>query len=240
MSAPVAFKCPNCASPLSADDWDTVSGIIKCSYCRALSTVPRAASSGESSGNGSLERPPVPLPSSLKVEEGALGLSIQRRWFSWVVIFLIPFCIAWNSFLVFWFTGVLSSGSDVPWIMVVFPLAHVAAGVGLTYLTLATLFNSTRISAESGLIRIRHGPVPWRGNLDLDASSLDQLYCKEKVIRGKNGVSYTYEVWAVTRDGKSRRLLGTSLDQDQALYIEQRLERALGIKDRAVPGEVFR
>ena len=33
---------------------------------------------------------------------------------------------------------------------------------GEAYLTLATLFNSTRISAESGLIRIRHGPVGHR------------------------------------------------------------------------------
>jgi hypothetical protein len=240
MSAPVAFKCPNCASPLKADDWDTASGIIKCSYCRALSTVPAAASSGGSSREADLARPPVPLPPGLKVEEGPLGLTIQRRWFSWIAIFLIPFCIAWNSILLFMFTGMFSSRGELPWIVYVFPIGHVAVGVGVAYFTLALLLNSTRISAESGLIRIRHSPLPWRGNLDLDASNLDQLFCKEKVNRGKNGVHYTYEVWAVTRDGKSRKILGTSLEQDQALYIEQKLEQALGVKDRPVSGEVLR
>ncbi|RBP35886.1 hypothetical protein DES53_11952 [Roseimicrobium gellanilyticum] len=240
MSAPVAFKCPNCASPLKAEDWDTATGIIKCSYCRALSTVPTAAASAGAPGNAFVARPPVPLPPGLQIEEGALGLNIKRRWFSWIVLFLIPFCIAWDSFLVFWFTGVLSKGGDVPWIVVVFPIAHVAAGVGMTYFTLATLMNSTRISLESGLMRVRHGPLPWRGNQDIDASSLDQLFCKEKVNRVKNGVHYTYEVWAVLRDGTSRKILGVSLDRDQALYIEQKLEQALGIKDRPVPGEVMR
>lgn len=240
MSAPVAFKCPNCASPLSADDWDIASGIIKCSYCRALSTIPAAAPSGNSAKGAYTERAPVPLPPKLKVEEDALGLTIQRRWFSWIVIFLIPFCIAWNGILLAMLTGMFSTKNALPWFVYVIPVGHVAIGLGLAYFILATLFNSTRISAQSGLIRIRHGPVPWRGNLDLEASNLEQLFCKEKVSRSKNAVRYTYEVWAVTRDGTSRRILGTSLDQDQALYIEQKLEKALGIKDRSVPGEVWR
>ncbi|HSI65119.1 MAG TPA: hypothetical protein VLE43_18475 [Candidatus Saccharimonadia bacterium] len=238
MSAPVAFKCPNCASPLKADDWDTATGIIKCSYCRALSTVPVTASSEGTPESSRFVRPPVPLPPGLKVEEGVLGLSIQRRWFSWVILFLIPFCIAWDSFLIFWYTKAFESGG--PWIMKVFPIVHVAVGVGLTYFTLASLMNITRISVESGLIRIRHFPLPWLGNLDLDASNLEQLFCKEKTHRNKNGVNYTYEVWAVLRDGKSRKILSTSMEQDQALYIEQKLEQALGIKDRPVAGEVLR
>lgn len=238
MSAPVAFKCPNCASPLKADDWDTATGIIKCSYCRALSTVPAAVSPDGSSSSSRLSRPPVPLPPGLRVEEGTLGLSIQRRWFSWVVVFLLPFCVAWDGFLFFWYSN--AAGKGAPWIFFVFPIVHVTVGVGLTYFTLATLLNRTRISVESGLLRIRHAPLPWLGNLDLDAGSLEQLFCKEKTHRGKNGVSYTYEVWAVLKEGKSRKILGTSMEQDQALYIEQKLEQALSIKDRPVAGEVIR
>lgn len=238
MSAPVAFKCPNCASPLKADDWDTASGIIKCSYCRALSTIPAREPSASSPGERDYSRPPVPLPPGLTVEESALGLTIQRRWFAWFVLLLIPFCIAWDGFLLFWYSVALKPGA--PWIAAVFPLVHVTVGVALTYFTLATLFNRTVIRVESGRLSIRHSPIPWMGNADLDASNLDQLYCKEKTHRNKSGVSYTYEVWAVLREGKSRKLLSTSMEQDQALYIEQRLEQALGIRDRRVAGEVWR
>ncbi len=172
------------------------------------------------------------------MEEGALGLSIQRRWFTWIVLFLIPFCIAWDCFMIFWYGMAL--GHDTPWIFKVFPIAHVAVGIGLTYFTLATLFNRTRIQVQSGMIRIRHSPIPWRGNQDLDANGVDQLFCKEKRHNGKNGPSYTYEVWAVLRDGTSCKILSTSMNEDQALYIEQKLEQALGIKDRPVAGEIPR
>ena len=36
------------------------------------------------------------------------------------------------------------------------------------------------------------------------------------------------------------RVLSNSLDCDQALFIKQKIERALGIKDRAMAGEVPR
>jgi hypothetical protein len=132
------------------------------------------------------------------------------------------------------------AGKNAPWIFALFPILHVTIGVGLTYFTLASLMNRTRISVESGLLRIRHGPLPWLGNLDLDTSTLEQLFCKEKTHRNKNGTSYTYEVWAVLRDGKSRKILSTSMEQDQAMFIEQKLEQALGIKDRHVAGELLR
>ncbi|QIF01413.1 hypothetical protein [Roseimicrobium sp. ORNL1] len=241
MSAPVAFKCPNCASPLKADDWDRDSGIIRCSYCRALSTVPTAGSGSAGSTQGGASprvRPPVPLPSALTVDEGALGLTIQRRWFNWSVLFLIPFCIAWNGFMVFWYGAMFEH--NAPWIFKLFPIAHVTVGVAMAYFTLATLFNRTRISVESGLIRIRHSPIPWRGNQDLDTNGVDQLYCKEKRHNGKNGPHYTYEVWAVLRDNTSCKILSTSMNEDQALFIEQKLEQALGIKDRPVAGEIVR
>lgn len=42
MPDPVSLKCPNCGSVLRADDCDMATGIIKCSYCKALATLPGA------------------------------------------------------------------------------------------------------------------------------------------------------------------------------------------------------
>ncbi len=216
---------------------NAASGIIKCSYCNALATLPNVMSQAQG-GTAFHPRTEVPLPPGLTIEEHGGGISITRRWFSAIVFFLIPFCIAWDSFLVFWYSMAFSG--NAPWIMVVFPIAHVAVGVGLTYFVIATIFNRTVIIAGQGSLRIGHGPLPWWGGVELAESEIDQLFCKMKTSNGKNGSSISYELWAVMREGATRKLLGTGLSDDQALFIEQKLERALRIKDRAVPGELPR
>jgi hypothetical protein len=44
----------------------------------------------------------------------------------------------------------------------------------------------------------------------------------------------------IPHDGTSIKLLGTSLTEDQALFIEQRIEKALGMTDREVASELSR
>jgi hypothetical protein len=127
-----------------------------------------------------------------------------------------------------------------PAIAAVFPLLHVAIGSVVTYTTVAKFVNATRITLARGWLAISHGPLPWSGGLAIDSTTLAQLYCKERISRGRNGPQYRYEVWAVLKDGAHRKLISADLQPEQALYIEQELERALRIRDRAVPGELAR
>jgi hypothetical protein len=232
------LKCANCAAPLRSEDWNVAAGILKCSHCGVLSTIP-ARAAAEAGVDAFRPRSEVPLPPSITCEETPLGLEIKRRWFSGVVFFLLPFCVVWNGFLVFWYSMALR-GPKAPTAMLFFPLIHVAVGVGLGYVVLSLLLNKTTIAASSGRLSVKHGPVPWWGNVDLDSSDITQFFCKEKIHRSKNGPQYQYEIWAVQRDSTSKKVVGSGLDMDQALYIEQRLEKALGIQDRAVPGELGR
>ena len=236
MAELATLKCPNCGSPLRSEDWDTAAGLITCKYCHTIiSATKNPAAKAE---DGFRERPEIPLPPGLSCEETPLGLVISRRWFSVAVFFLIPFCIAWDAFLVFWYS--MAFQEHAPWIMKVFPVAHVAIGAGLSYFTLASLVNRTQVMAAARSLRISHGPLPWRGGVDVPSETVDQLYCKVSISNNRNGPSVGYEVWASFHDGTSRRLVSTGLNCDQALFIEQRIERALGIKDRVMAGEVPR
>ncbi|HEX6037164.1 hypothetical protein, partial [Longimicrobium sp.] len=77
-------------------------------------------------------------------------------------------------------------------------------------------------------------------NVDISTASLEQLFCTEQVIRGRNGVSLRYGVDAVLKDGRHLKL-ATALDvREQALYIEQTIEKRLGIVDRRVRSEMAR
>src|SRR5262249_46570692 len=144
------------------------------------------------------ERPRVPMPSGFKVDDTGVGLWITRRWFSGAFIFLAFFCVAWDSFLVFWYT--MAFGANAPWIFKVFPIIHLAVGVSLTYFTLAGFVNHTTIHVDGEDLTVRHMPLPWFGNHRLPLRQLDQLYSQQEVNRNRNGPSYSYKVNAVTKE----------------------------------------
>jgi hypothetical protein len=234
MAAPVALKCPSYASPLRAEDLDVARGLVKCSYCQALMTLPASAAPGPAFR----PRPEAPLPSRVSVADTGAGVELRLRWFTPVFLFLLAFCVAWDGFLVFWYSLAMREGA--PWIMAVFPLLHVAAGAALTYVTLTGFVNSTVVRVDRGRLSVRHGPLPWAGNRDYADGEVEQLYCKERVQRGKRSEQTTYEVWAVLAGGRSVKLLSAVGGDEQALFLEQRLERALGLQDRPVAGELAR
>jgi hypothetical protein len=118
-----------------------------------------------------------------------------------------------------------------------FPLLHVAAGVGITYTALAGWLNRTRISVDQGKVSVRHGPLPWLGNKDIEGSMLKQLYSKEKISRGRNSSSTSYEVHAIMSNGRNVKLVSGLESSEQALYIEQEIERYFRIEDAPVRGQ---
>ena len=246
--------CPKCGAQIEPGAVDRQMLAARCRRCRRL--VDLAAQLGSASGAdggastapavGGLRggsRVPVPMPPRFRVDEG-VTLKITWRWVAPHFLFLIFFCVFWDGFLVFWYGIAFTAGSGTGGVilpMVLFPLIHVAVGLGLSYYTICGFVNSTVVEAGNGRLTIRHGPLPWRGNYDLDVGSLDQLYSEERIHRGKHGsIRRTYEVCAVDRDGVSKTLLRGLQRPAEALWIEQRLEGHLGIADRAVGGELPR
>ena len=183
-------------------------------------------------------RPEVALPDKFHLREDHEGLEISWRWFGLGAVFLVFFAIAWNSFLVFWYA--MAVGGRAPWIMFVFPLIHVAVGVTIGYTAIAQLFNRTRIRVTFRDLIVDHAPLPWRGNRRVERAGIEQLYGKMKVSHGKNGTTTTYTLWMRIRDGKQTQLIGSGLEEEQILALEQKLEAALQIADVPVPGEIAR
>lgn len=115
-----------------------------------------------------------------------------------------------------------------------------AAGAFITYLTIAGFVNRTVFTVERDHLTVRHGPLPWRGNVDVPTTSLLQLFCTEQVSRSRNGTTTRYSVEGVLKDGRHLKV-ATALDaREQALFIEQTLEKHLGIQDRPVRSEMAR
>jgi len=257
----MTIVCKSCGASVPADDVNIDNMLAKCRQCDAVFDISNQVHGREEQPSAPhvdaprthRRRPQVPLPPGLKVTRSgsvpgatqAAGpyreaghpsdrsLKITRRWYSHQHLGMLFFCIAWDSFLVFWYTMAGASGN---WLMILFPIAHVAVGVSLTYATLAGLFNRTRITVTDQRLAIKHYPIPWRGNHNLAARDLEQLYV-ERVGGNSDDASENYRLCAVLRSGSKLNLVKKIDQADQALFMEQEIESLLGIIDVEVGDE---
>lgn len=235
------LSCEVCQAPLRPEDVRLDLAVAKCHSCNAVYDLSgrkaRGSSAPASQEKPKLVRAKAPLPPRFKVEEeDGAATRITWRWFSIIHIFMIFFCIAWDGFLITWYG--IAFATDSPIIMIIFPIAHVAAGVGLTYYTLTGLVNRTTIEVSRNHLSIRHGPLPWPGQMDAPGRQFTQLYGVENSRTSKGTTTYSYDLFALDREGRKIKLITGLTDKDQVLYLEQTLERRLGIEDAPVDGEV--
>lgn len=183
------------------------------------------------------------LPDGLVMNNTGTGLEITRKWFSVLHIFTAFFALVWCGFLVFWYSILASfsaPGEEVPHFLLIFylfPLIHVAVGIGLLYYSLCGFVNKTTISVDWENLRIKHHPLPWRGNRTIPRSDVKQLYVKRQESRTRNGTSITYDINLITQSGRDIKLVKGLPADEQARFIEREVEKYLHIENVPVRGE---
>jgi len=224
--------CTNCGAQIKSENINVDALIAKCMYCDTVfSFADQFPDAHEEHG---YVRPEVPMPKGIEMTTAGYGLDITRRWFSVGAIALTVFCVFWDGFMAVWYTIAIVQKQ---WAMAAFGTIHGLVGVFITYLAVAMYVNRTTIHVERGLLQVQHGPMKWPGNRMLDTNDLEQLYCKQVITHSKNGTHTSYQLRAKTRNAEDINLL-SSIDQpEQVLFLEQEIERFLGIADRAVQGE---
>lgn len=224
------LRCTSCAREIPPASVSEAIQAARCPACSRLVDLTRER------GSARLQRQPLatPAPERWKVEDGVLAFSASWRWFDLKGLFLIPFMLFWNGILFAMAMGVSEGLKHPERLLFGLAVPHVWVGLGLLYSTLANLLNSTRVSVRDGELRVSKGPLPWLGNRRVGGGELTQIFVVEK--RGGKGAP-SYELCASTREGKKIALLSGIDSHDKALFLEHRVERALGIEDRAVVGE---
>jgi hypothetical protein len=249
------IECPQCGAAISAQDVDLGLRVGKCQTCDQIISVAdqleRIADnhvgsphSFTSTSGNSPERPLVPQPASLLIEETGDSLEIRKRWFNPAVLFLLVFCLIWDGFLVVWYLMVLGFGfvngppGLIGLVFAVFPLGHVAIGIGLTYFCTASFLNTTTMTVREGSLSLRHGPLYWPGNLTLVTDDIEQLYATRTGDYSHPGrISVAGRLMAVMSDGKEQAVWNSESDLAVLRCIEERVELFLGIEPHPVAGE---
>jgi hypothetical protein len=229
--------CPKCDATIPADNLDLNRNLAKCGVCSEVFNCAEQLGGLATGGESGAGRNEIPMPKGIRVFRRNNALRIVRRWLGPKFFALAIFCLFWNGFMVVWFTIAITQKQ---WAMAAFGSIHGTIGLAVAYFTLAGFLNSTTITVMNSMLQIVHGPIRVPGNRQIPADALQQLYTKRHISHGKNGTSISYELRALTADGKDEKLLGGLDRQEQALFIEQEVEEFLGIEDRVIRGEIER
>jgi len=231
MNTFLTLSCPSCGAQISVTEDSTR---FRCEYCGNEHVMKEAADLRTAALQVPI-RPKVTIPDVVKIEKDGQSARIVQKWFSLKYVPMAFFCVAWDAFLCFWYS--MAFGGSMPWIFIVFPIAHLAVGIGLTYSTLCGFINRTVLEVSRDELAVWFEPLPWLGEKRLKTADLKQLFCKEKVTRGESSTTRQYQLYAVTREDKEIQLLSNLDTPDVAFFFEQQIEGWLKINDRPVVGE---
>jgi hypothetical protein len=235
-------KCVSCKKEIPAEDVNLDTSLAKCRGCHAVFDFTEQVKDG-SPPPKRRDRGEIALPKNLVVAEGMQSLDIVRKWARGPAFFFLFFSGFWNSivlvFVVAAASGMMKDGGDgFGWFIWVFLTPFILIGLGTGYAALALLLNKTKISVEGTELKVSHGPMRWPGAKTLDAAQVAQLYCAEYVAyKQNNSPVYRMKVHAMMLDGSRVDLISGIEEVNQALYLEQILEKHLGIEDRPVRDE---
>ncbi|MFH1469829.1 MAG: hypothetical protein ABIO70_35920 [Pseudomonadota bacterium] len=232
------LTCRSCGAPIEEGAIDRPRGLARCAHCGTLTELDMKAPVPQAAPRSRITRAPVPMPARFKLEHPGGKLQISWPWLTWKVMAMLAFCVVWDGFIFVHYQKALTGTGDASMMGLLFPLIHAGAGLVITYITLAGMFNTTTITATRHALDIEHSPLPWPGAGPVDG--IAQLYSKEVLHRTKNGRTYTYELHAQLRNGRSRKLIARLDEASQALWLEQTLEAHMQIEDRPVGGEINR
>jgi hypothetical protein len=234
------LSCEVCHAPLRPEDVRVDVAAAQCHTCNAVYDLSGRKARGLSASaqeRPRLTRAKVPLPARFQVEDDEGATRITWRWLDGTRIFMLCLGAVWNGALVLMYSTLLKG--NLPLITVLLPLPFVLLGLMLAYQGLAGVLNHTKIEVSREQLTLQHGPLPSSGNLKVPGHHFTQLFGVEQVLSHKGGkTTCTYDLFALDREGGKVKLITGLMEKDQVLYLEQALERRLGIEDTPVDGEL--
>lgn len=221
------LDCKTCGTPIPAENINLDRAIAKCTNCNAVFSF---------ADRFPAATPPklkVDRPENIQVTRSTNELTIVRKWFGPIFFFFAFFSVFWNG--ITW-TFVLIAISTGNYSMLAFISLHLVVGLGVLYYTAALLLNSTEIRVGRRYLSVKNSPLPFPGNCTVPVGRIEQVYCKEKISRGRNR-SVTYEIYAIAEQDRRQDIIKGLPSAEEAVFLEQEIERFLGIEDRPVRGE---
>ena len=171
----------------------------------------------------------IGTPSGVKAKTDANGLRISWRYTAYSFHLVPGF---WALSLILIWMGVEESWSEP----ILYTCPSVVMSLVMLYYFLLWRLNERVVEVNRDTLTSRcEGSIPWPiPDQVFDLSSIKQMYIIERTV-GRAQFKY-YDIYVLPADGRREKLL-TVRQGEWALYLEQEIERFLGIEDQVVRGE---
>lgn len=238
----VDVVCPQCEKKFFIAAAVDPTAVAHCPACGAVSSAHRS----KRETLDERTRPVLDKPDGIECEDSGHSLTIWWSWRHIGLILIFVLWVIWSAFflLMSFFSVVLLWGKGMPEIIGVgvFVVGGMALNFGLGYALMLGLLNSTTVELNSGMITVRHGPLPWLATVEVPASRVKQLYVRIKV--GGPNISWrlqqahdTFDLVTLLHDDTRQTLIAGHPNREELRFIEQQLEKRLGIQDQRLPDE---
>jgi hypothetical protein len=166
-------------------------------------------------------------------------LVIAWRWYEGrSTVAMLIFCALWDAFLIGWYgfcwRAWASEKATLVLLLALFPCFHVWLGLRLTYQSMASLVNTTRVTLRGGELTVRHGPV-WHRGRRLAVRSIRALGWEKRVERGRRSSTTSYELLATVDGGDRVRVLAGLPSEEHARFLQHVIGEHLGPLPRLSP-----
>lgn len=172
---------------------------------------------------------PVAKPDKIHCSSSAGRLEMRWSWRDPSMAFLAVWLLIWDGVCsVFVAAGLAQVAKGHLAGLGVFLIPHVWIGIIMTYYFLTMLMNQTTWICDKNTLQVNSGPLPWPGaTKTYNCRDFEQLFVLAR--RHKNSTTYLLQA---TMKGASDVTLAKSSDKKRMDYLEQELEKFLGIVNR--------
>lgn len=167
-----------------------------------------------------------PIPEGLDLIRELGDTVIVRKWYSWTIWFSLLFIIFWDSFLIIWYVMVFIHPKIEAFLI---PIFHIIVGVYMTYYTICSFINSTRIHLTENGVKISIGPLPWLGNKTVERANLNGFIVRQS---RNNQNRQIFKVVYVSQENREKTLYSGFQDRAQTEYVADYLSYYYKTPDR--------
>ncbi len=165
----------------------------------------------------------VELPTRFRVSHGPGIFELSWRWRDQVT---------WRDFYGP-MAGLTIVGAQLPNLVHMWHSPGLIVGVGavggvVAYKLAQWRMNTVTIRAAQGMLTLRHAPVP-APTLEIAVDDIHRLALAAPPKKKRKNVKPRWGVLVELRNGKRRALVGSILAEEQARFIAEQIEQALGI-----------
>ena len=207
-NATAMATCPSCGMVFS-----TTGATVKTLEAPDAPVIPEAFTAGER-----FEIQPSTAGYRETARQGG-GTRWTYRWFRWWHLLGVPGFVVWLGLVLGGGPGFIRHDGLLWWFL---PFA-----VGLLYMIIAHLFNSSAIELSQAGLSVRSGPIPWRSiTRARDGISGFEARGHPWTRPGFGGQNARFEVQIVGSDGRRARLLG-DMTVEEANHLASQLNAEL-------------